>query len=241
MAKRTVLIIDDYKPWLNLAAKSFAQYNYIVHTALSGGDGLKLAELHHPDCILLDFHLPDEDAAMVCARIRANEAVKNTPIIIVSNDATQDLTAYQKCRSVSFVTKLGPLSKIFSAVENVIGQVERVRGIVEKGDLRLEPINCQVFRDSRPLIRLTPEQFGFLSLLMNNSPEFVSEDEIAKDVFRSDFAPDKIDAIRALACRLRKKMGPQLGRRIKNKADRGWIYVQPHPRKKFPPETDTNT
>jgi CheY-like chemotaxis protein len=50
--------------------------------------GLDLARQHRPDLILLDVHLPDMDGEEVLRQLRADAALRDTPVLVVSADAT---------------------------------------------------------------------------------------------------------------------------------------------------------
>ena len=107
MCKRSILIIDDEVIWHKLLKRLLGGMGYTVYAAISGSDGLKLAETYKPDCILLDFHLTEGDAVSVCSALKANSVVKNIPVIIFSSDATVEITAYAECKAAGFVLK-GP-------------------------------------------------------------------------------------------------------------------------------------
>jgi DNA-binding response OmpR family regulator len=68
--ERTILIVDDN---INLAlglAKLLRNAGYGVHTAHTAADRLKLALLHCPDAIILDFRMPSStarDSSIGCA------------------------------------------------------------------------------------------------------------------------------------------------------------------------------
>ena len=57
-------------------------------SAARGGEGLALAREHHPDLILLDMHLPDTTGEDVLSHLRADESTRETPVVVVSADAT---------------------------------------------------------------------------------------------------------------------------------------------------------
>jgi DNA-binding response OmpR family regulator len=116
----------------------------------------------------------------------------------------------------------------------VMRRVNWERGIIKVGDIKLEKTGLTVFRHSRLFTTLSLDQFQLFYLLMQESPGFVSEDAISKHLYDSDFVPQNADSIRGLIQRLRKKLGMQLGRRIKNKSRLGWTYVQPRQRDKTP-------
>jgi signal transduction histidine kinase len=64
MIQRKVLLVDDsaedratYKRWL----QRNPEVNYLVEEADTGSGGLAACQTFHPDCVLLDYHLPDVD------------------------------------------------------------------------------------------------------------------------------------------------------------------------------------
>lgn len=225
--KQTILIIDDDRIWLRSISSFFKFFNYEVSTASTCAEGVALARQHKPDCVLLDFHLPDAEADFFCSRIRSDKDLKKTPIIIVSVDGEQECSSYLKCEADGFVMKGGPLNTIRLMVKSMLRRVNWERGIIEKGDIRLELENLTVFLNSKPFARLSLQQFRFLFILVEKSPCFVSDNDILEFTFGADSAPVKYDAPRGLASRLRVKLGRRIGRRIKSKNSSGWIYLQP--------------
>ncbi|MBI4350567.1 MAG: response regulator [Elusimicrobia bacterium] len=232
MKKTDLLIIDDDPDWMKFAVRFFSSAGYGVQTASDGAEGLGMARRRRPGAILLDFHMDGADGGKVCAAIRADAGLRKIPIIMVTVDPGEEENAYFEYKADAFVFKGDKLTKVQGIVEAVLRRVGWERGTLEKGDIRLEPEGCRVFRRSKLLASLSREQFRLLSLLLERSPAFVTEEEIARRLFNSDCAPEKEDAIRGLVYRLRVSLGRGLGRRIKNKSSRGWIYVQPRPEKR---------
>jgi CheY-like chemotaxis protein len=76
-----------------------------VYTAASCVEGIKMAVLHSPDCIILDFHLADGNAVHVCSRLKANENTAQIPVIVFSSDPAAEIMAYTECKATSFVLK----------------------------------------------------------------------------------------------------------------------------------------
>lgn len=105
MAQKKILVIDDDLFWHRLLKRLFGELDYDVHTAASCEDGVRLAETHRPDCILLDFHLKDGDAVDVCSALKADGGRPKFPVIVVSSDPGAELTAYAECRADYFVLK----------------------------------------------------------------------------------------------------------------------------------------
>jgi signal transduction histidine kinase/CheY-like chemotaxis protein len=57
--------------------------------AMLGRLGLDLAHDHRPDLILLDLHLPDIGGHDILVRLRADEATRDIPVVILTADATR--------------------------------------------------------------------------------------------------------------------------------------------------------
>ncbi len=87
--RRTVLHIEDNEANRLLIEMLIAQRPTLrLLTASRGKEGLALAREHHPDLILLDLHLPDTSGELVLHDLRADEATRDTPVVMVSADAT---------------------------------------------------------------------------------------------------------------------------------------------------------
>jgi two-component system alkaline phosphatase synthesis response regulator PhoP len=227
MRRRTILIIDDYAPWLRMAAGKFALEQYEVYTARSCAEGIRLVEERRPDCVLLDFHLQDGTAFNVCSAIRSNESVRKTPIIVISGDPDQELLAHTKCQADYFVAKGSSFENIKAIVEGVLRRVSLDCGIIEKGDIRLERETLSVFRTGKRSIKLFPDQFRFFALLVTNTPHFVNERTICREAFMMEWTPEKNGAIKERVYRVRASLGVQLAKRIINQRGFGWAYAPP--------------
>lgn len=105
MVKRKILIIDDDPFWRKLLRRLFDGSCYDVQVAGSCADGVRLAEERKPDCILLDFHLGDGDAVLVCAALKKDDGRPGFPVVVVSSDPAAEIAAYEKCRADYFVFK----------------------------------------------------------------------------------------------------------------------------------------
>eukprot|EP00042_Codosiga_hollandica_P001807 m.10973 g.10973 ORF g.10973 m.10973 type:complete len:560 (+) comp14611_c0_seq1:1652-3331(+) len=89
-----LLVVDDDLAtieYLGQLLKGFAQISF----ATNGEDALRLAELHHPDLVLLDVELPDLGGFEVCRRLRAAPALRDIPVIFASShcDAATEVAA----------------------------------------------------------------------------------------------------------------------------------------------------
>jgi DNA-binding response OmpR family regulator len=118
-----VLIVDDDRVWVRLLGDFLAGFGFEIHTALNCAEGLILAARHRPGCILVDFHLPDATAGSFCVRIRADQALKKTLLIVVSGDEREELNSYSKHQADGFVLKGEKLENIRLLVNSLLRRV----------------------------------------------------------------------------------------------------------------------
>lgn len=84
--KQRILIVEDDLPVLNALADKLAREGFGVLQAKDGEEGLGVANLEHPDLILLDIIMPKMDGLTMMKKLRAASAWgKSVPIIILTN------------------------------------------------------------------------------------------------------------------------------------------------------------
>lgn len=83
--KVKVLLIEDEPDVLELYRLKLTLDDYDVVTAQNGQEGLDKAHSEKPELIFLDIKMPGMDGFDVLKRLRADEATKAIPVIILSN------------------------------------------------------------------------------------------------------------------------------------------------------------
>ena len=81
---RTVLVADDDEDILQLVVFRLERSGYTVLQAHDGEEALRLALEHTPDLAVLDVMMPKMDGFEVTRRLRAEEATKRMPIIMLT-------------------------------------------------------------------------------------------------------------------------------------------------------------
>jgi two-component system response regulator VicR len=79
-----VIVIEDDPEMIDLLKLILLRDGYTVEAAQSGREGLELMESFLPDVVLLDLMMADMDGWEVYQHMKANEATKNIPVIIVT-------------------------------------------------------------------------------------------------------------------------------------------------------------
>lgn len=80
---KTVLIVDDYAPFLESARGLLEAGDFeVVGEAADGNEALRLAEELRPDVVLLDVHMPDLDGFEVARRLADLES---PPLVVLTS------------------------------------------------------------------------------------------------------------------------------------------------------------
>jgi diguanylate cyclase (GGDEF)-like protein len=93
-----VLLIDDSADMHKLIAHWLTSAKIDLLHAFGGEDGIRLAEIHKPTLILLDYMMPDCDGLAVLERLKANADLRDIPVIMITanNDRTLISQAFEK-------------------------------------------------------------------------------------------------------------------------------------------------
>ena len=79
-----ILVVDDIPENRLLLSEQLDQSGYAVTTVSSGAQALAAAASVPPDLILLDIDMPGMDGYQVCARLKADPALREIPVIFLS-------------------------------------------------------------------------------------------------------------------------------------------------------------
>ena len=85
----TILIAEDEIHILTLTKFKLRDAGYTVIQAEDGKKALELAQLHHPDLILLDVMMPFLNGYEVLELLRKDDSTKNIPVIMLTAKSFQ--------------------------------------------------------------------------------------------------------------------------------------------------------
>jgi CheY-like chemotaxis protein len=81
---RTVVCIDDEPDMISLIKLALDRHRVRLIGALGGREGLEKVRQVQPDLVLLDLMMPDINGAEVLERMKADESLKDIPIIVIT-------------------------------------------------------------------------------------------------------------------------------------------------------------
>lgn len=116
--QRTILVIDDDIPTLELLSATFGLEGYRVVDAINGREGLGKLISDKPDIVLCDVLMPDMDGRGFSAALHAHTAFRNIPLVLVS--AGQEATVAKDIEYTAFVEKPFSISGLIALVKDLL-------------------------------------------------------------------------------------------------------------------------
>jgi CheY-like chemotaxis protein len=117
-----VLIIEDNEKNRYLITFILKGAGYEVIEAITGEEGVGMAESLHPDLILMDIQLPGIDGYEATRRIRASPVSRKIPIIALTSYAmTGDRERAIAAGCTGYVEKPINPDTIIEEIQNILG------------------------------------------------------------------------------------------------------------------------
>ena len=85
--KKTILCVEDEPEMIELIRLILSRRGYIVQGAAGGVEGIRMIREQHPDLVLLDLMMPDMDGWEVYQQMKADLAMRDIPVIVVTAKA----------------------------------------------------------------------------------------------------------------------------------------------------------
>jgi CheY-like chemotaxis protein len=99
-----VLLIDDDRSYLEMVTLKLELEGHTVVTATDGAEGLEIARRQLPDIIFLDIVLTGLDGLDLLARLKADQATREIPVVVVSGRCERLLI--ENCRRLGAIDYL---------------------------------------------------------------------------------------------------------------------------------------
>ena len=138
--KPSILIVDDVTANLELLTELLRKQGYEPRPVPSGKFALMAAKADPPDLILLDINMPEMNGFEVCARLKADVALKDIPLIFITGIAeTADIVKAFSMGAVDYITKPFQLEEVCVRIETHL-RLRRLQIEVEKYNNHLEDL-----------------------------------------------------------------------------------------------------
>jgi CheY-like chemotaxis protein len=130
-----VLLVEDDPLIIRLYQKTLTLEGYEIESADNGLSALEILPVFMPDIILLDIMMPTMNGIQFLQHMKANPAVAEIPVIVLTNVADSDVT-------MSAVDAGAALILIKSQTEPD-GVIAAIQGVLNKDILQTESLDVE--------------------------------------------------------------------------------------------------
>lgn len=216
-AKKTILIVDDEKPIVDILMYNMKKEGYSTIEAYDGKTAIEMAFNEKPDLILLDIMLPKVDGLTVCKKIRNS---LNIPIIMISaKDEEIDKILGLELGADDYITKPFSVRELVARVKANLrkaelnsnkndtdnsSQEDNKDNVILIGELYMNLDKFEVKVRNKP-IELTLREFEVLRYLANQPGQVVTREALLEKVWGYEYYGD-IRTVDVTIRRIREKI-----------------------------------
>ena len=211
--KKTILIVDDEKPIVDILVYNLQKDGYNTIEANDGVTAVEMALNHKPDLILLDVMLPKMDGLTVCKKIRP---ILNVPILMLTaRDEEIDKIIGLELGADDYVTKPFSVRELMARIKANLRKFEASTNSdiiipdketkkIEIGELSIDFDRFEVIvRDK--IIDLTLREFEVLKYLANQPGQVITREVLLEKVWGYEYYGD-IRTVDVTVRRIREKI-----------------------------------
>jgi DNA-binding response OmpR family regulator len=121
--KKVVVCIEDEREMIDLVKLILGRKGFDLVGAVGGREGLETVRRLEPDLVLLDLMMPDMDGWEVYQQIKADDKLKDTPVIVVTAKAQSidKVLGLHIAKVDDYVTKPFSPQELLQSVNKVLG------------------------------------------------------------------------------------------------------------------------
>ncbi len=205
-----VLVVEDDRDIREMVCQSLAQNDFQTLGCRDVQDAKQSIAKINPDCLVIDWMLPDGSGIDLIRWLRRQEQFKQIPVLMLTARAQEtDMITGLDSGADDYLTKPMSLRELNARVRALLrrpAHYEEQQDLLQSGPLSLNTRTHEVFVMDNP-IELTKTEFKLLRLLIGNPKKVFSREQILDAVWGMNaFLGDRTVDVHVL--RLRKTLKP---------------------------------
>jgi two-component system KDP operon response regulator KdpE len=203
--EQMILAVDDEPGILRVIKLELSAQGFRVLTASNGEEGLRMAEEHRPDLVLLDIVMPEMTGLEVMRELRERS---NVPIIMLTAKRSEtDKVMGLEMGADDYLPKPFSLDELSARVRAVLRRstvTPNTESVVRVEDVEIDLGRRLVKRDGE-LVNLTRTEWMLLQCLAANAGKVMLNAELLSKVWGPEYVGD-LQYLRVWVSRLRGKL-----------------------------------
>ena len=208
--EQVVLVVDDDPNILQFIKLELTTQGFVVVTAKSGDDAIRITEEQRPDLVLLDVMMPGMNGLEVLRRLR--ELSRIPIVLLTAKNKDQDKIRGLDMGADDYLSKPFNPEELSARVRAVLRRTEpsgQTRAIVRHGDIEID-LEKRVVKKAGEVISLTRTEWMLLQHLAANAGRTLLNAELLTRVWGPEYGTD-LQYLRVWVSRIRSKLGDSNG------------------------------
>jgi len=119
-----VLVVDDVADVRHMFGRFLTQEGIEPSFAADGVEGLAAARVYRPDLVLCDVEMPRMDGVALCAALRAEDATRRVPIVVVTGSGSPGALAALAAGCDAVLPKPCSRALLIATIRDLLGRAE---------------------------------------------------------------------------------------------------------------------
>ncbi|WP_124068286.1 response regulator transcription factor [Clostridium sp. E02] len=223
-----IYVIEDDDNIRDLIKIALEGFGYEVSAFEMAEESLKHMEADKPSLAVFDLMLPGMDGMAAIRKIRKNESLKDTPILVLTaKDREFDKVAGLDGGADDYMTKPFGVMELAARIRSLLRRSTRGQASEEELErycLNLNKKTREVYCEAKK-VELTLKEFDLLQYLMENHNKVVTRDELLNHIWGYDYDGETRTLDMHIRT-LRQKLGENGGSCIKTIRGVGYRFIK---------------
>ena len=183
--KSTILIVEDEPSIVELLGFTLKEAGWNTAAVSNAADAWEFLQRRMPQLVLLDWMLPDQTGLRLLSRIRADRALNELPVIMLTaKSMEEDKVAGLNNGADDYITKPFSPRELTARINALLRRKspEHAQSLITAGAVSLDPVSCSVSLHEQK-IEIGHAEFKLLKFLLAHPDRVFSRSQLLDKVW----------------------------------------------------------